>query len=156
MTAEVLYLPPEPARILCNIRSGIAGILMWLTPSSAGESMCHGSPRSVDHRPRDRAAFPYRTHVCEVVKAGVQPSLAGACTPQQEGAPLFSGCVIVVPSKQPGATDAREGRLWYGSGLLSLVADRHSPRSPFAGNVRVALAVIVNLEHWDSEVPVRR
>jgi hypothetical protein len=35
-----------------------------------------------------------------------------------------------------------------------LFADRHSPRWP--DNARVALAVIVNLEHWDWEVPARR
>ena len=45
--------------------------------------------RSVDHAPEIEQLSPYRTQVCEVVKAGLQPSLAGACTPQQEGAAVI-------------------------------------------------------------------
>jgi hypothetical protein len=58
-----------PARILCNTRSGGAGILMWLTPSS-GRIDVPWITAQRGSRPRDRAAFPYRTHVCDVVKVG--------------------------------------------------------------------------------------
>jgi hypothetical protein len=44
-----------------------------------------------------------------------------------------SQCVIVGPNQAAGATDARKARLWHGPGLLSLVADRCSPRSAIAG-----------------------
>jgi hypothetical protein len=52
-----------------------------------------------------------------------------------------------------GSTDARKARLWHGPGFLSLVADRYPTGSAVAGKRRVAPAVIVNLEHWDWEVP---
>jgi len=34
--------------MVCHIRSGVAGISMWLTSGSANESMCHGSPHNMD------------------------------------------------------------------------------------------------------------
>ena len=42
--------------------------------------------------------------------------------PSARGAPLFSRCVIVVLSKQPGATYACQARLGHGPGLLSRTA----------------------------------
>ena len=52
-----------------------------------------------------------------------------------------------------GWSDAGKTRLWHGPGFLSLVADRHAPGLRWPEGARVALAVIVNLEHWDWEVP---
>jgi hypothetical protein len=44
----------------------------------------------------------------------------------------------------------------YGSGLLSRSPIVTRPVLCWPDNARVALAVIVDLEHWDWEVPVRR
>src|SRR5689334_13392671 len=138
MTAGALYLPSEPARNTLQYPLRRCWHFDMAHAQFGGRIDVQWIARSVDHAPEIEQLSPYRTQVCEVVKAGLQPSLAGACTPQHLSKRVrryFGLCHSgpVVPSKQPGATDAREARLRYGSGLLSLVADRHSPRSPLAG-----------------------
>jgi hypothetical protein len=81
-------------------------------------------------RPRDRAALPYRTHVCAVVKAGVQPSLAGACTPQQEGAAVIFGLCHSGPFKAAPCDRCPRWAptVWIRSSILG----RRSSLAPFS------------------------
>src|SRR5262249_50467303 len=65
----------------------------------------------------------------------------------------WSQCGIVGPHAAAGATDARKARLRYGPGLLSWSPIVTRPVLRWPEGARVALAVIVNLEHWDWEVP---
>ena len=56
-------------------------------------------------------------------------------------------------SQQEGVGHARNANLWDGPGLLFLSPIVSRPRLRWPDNARIALAVIVNLEHWDWEAP---